>query len=33
MVLNVNLDNIFQILEWKYAKTESVGGFDTYESF
>ena len=32
MVINGNLDNIFQILEQKYAKTEMVGGFDTYES-
>ena len=31
--LNGNLDNIFQILEQKYTKTELVGGFDTYESF
>ena len=23
----------FSILEQKYAKTELVGGFDTYESF
>ena len=33
IVLNGNLDNIFQILEQKYAITELVGGFDTCESF
>ena len=33
VVLNGNLDNIFEILEQKYAKTEMVGRFDTYESF
>ena len=29
--LQWEFDNIFQISEQKYAKTESVGGFDTYE--
>ena len=33
IVLNGNLDNIFQILEQKYAKTEMVGGFVTHEFF
>ena len=32
-VLNGNLANNFQISEQNYAKTEMVGGFDTYESF
>ena len=32
-MLNGNLDNIFQILEQEYAKTELVGGFDTFWEF